>query len=295
NANPNIVAIFTPVRHHRFFEAFHRQRHRWHGRQIDSRAVAGTNKDQLEAMVADWGEDSDYVRVRVRGLFPSAGDLQFISSADVTAAITREETGPTDWSAPVVLGVDVARFGDDRTVIYPRIGRDARSFPPKIFAKLSTMETVHRVIEQVELFRTLGRPVSSTVVDGVGVGGGVVDRLRELGHAVHEVNGGGKPRDERSYANKNAEMWAAMKAAIVDGGLRLPDLRDLSDDLTGREYGFTDRHQLRLEKKDDMKKRGLASPDLADALALTYAVPVGTIAAANDLQRSPVAEHDPYA
>lgn len=297
DGEPMRFAFGNPTRNQgRFFEAFHRQRHRWHTAQIDSRTVAGTNKQQLEAMATDWGEDSDYVRVRVRGLFPSAGDLQFIGSRAVEAAMTREETGVSDWSAPVILGVDVARFGDDKTVIFPRIGRDARSFLPKIFSRLSTMETVHRVIEQVDMFASLGRPVSAIIVDGVGVGGGVVDRLRELGHTVMEVNGGGKARNDAAYANVNAESWATMKAAICEGGLRLPQMRELADDLTGREYGFTDRHQLRLEKKDDMKKRGLASPDLADALALTYAVPVGAIAInATPDQRSGVGDYDPYA
>lgn len=297
DGEPMRFAFGNPTRNQgRFFEAFHRQRHRWHTAQIDSRKVAGTNHQQLNAMVSDWGEESDYVRVRVRGLFPSAGDLQFISHLDVKAAQTRADTGAVDWSAPVVLGVDVARFGDDRTVIYPRIGRDARSFPPNVFSRLSTMDTVHRVLEQVELFCQLGRPVRAIIVDGVGVGGGVVDRLRELGHSVHEVNGGARARDDRSFANRNAEMWAAMKAAISDGGLRLPVMRELADDLTGREYGFTDRHQLRLEKKDDMKKRGLASPDLADALALTYAVPVSDAVPTETIQSlKDVASYDPYA
>ncbi|MEM6898452.1 MAG: terminase [Pseudomonadota bacterium] len=279
----------------RFFEAFNRQRHRWSNVQIDSRSVDGTNKQLLQDMVDDWGEDSDYVRVRVRGMFPSAGDLQFIPTADVEACIAKPQPDTVDWSAPVVLGVDVARFGDDKTVIYPRIGRDARSFPPKTYRKMDTMDTVHRVLEMVGEFKALNHEVDAIIVDGVGVGGGVVDRLRELGYTVHEINGGGKARSADTHVNMNAEMWSAMKAKIQDG-LLLPDDRDLVADLTGREYGFTDKHQLKLEKKDDMKKRGLASPDIADALALTFAVPIHPDFRSQGIhQDEAVTEYDPYA
>lgn len=279
----------------RFFECFNRQRHRWANVQIDSRSVQGTNKKLLDQMIEDWGEDSDYCRVRVRGLFPSAGDLQFIPTSDVEAAIARDTPNPVDWSAPVILGVDVARYGDDNTVIQPRIGRDAKSFPAKVYPKQSTMDTVHRVIEYMDEFRTLGHAVDAVIVDGVGVGGGVVDRLRELGYPVHDVNGGGQATRSDKYRNKNAEMWAGMKAMIADG-LCLPDDRDLVADLTGREYGFTEKHQLQLEKKDDMKKRGLSSPDRADALALTFAVPISKTYRDDMHNRATVeTEYDPFA
>lgn len=296
DGEPMRFAFGNPTRNTgRFFEAFNRQRHRWSGAQIDSRKVAGTNKRLLKQMVDDWGEDSDYVRVRVRGLFPSAGDLQFIPTTDVEGCVAREMDERVDWSAPVILGVDVARFGDDKTVIYPRIGRDCRSFKPKTYRKMSTMDTVHRVIEYADEFRRINHEVDAIIVDGVGVGGGVVDRLRELGYTVHEINGGSKASDEKKYVNKNAEMWAAMKAKIADG-LCLTDDRDLVSDLTGREYGFNDKHQLKLERKEDMKKRGLSSPDMADALALTFAVPIHPkyrdemFAGGRDIQT----EYDPY-
>jgi len=108
-------------------------------------------------------------------------------------------------------------------------------------------------------------------VDGGGVGGGVVDRLHQLHVPVIEVNFGGKAEDSR-YQNKRAEMWGNMREWLQRGSI--PRDQELIDDLIGVEYGFTPTNKIQLEKKEDMKKRGLASPDLADALALTFAYPV---------------------
>jgi hypothetical protein len=109
-------------------------------------------------------------------------------------------------------------------------------------------------------------------IDGGGVGGGVVDRCRQLALNVIEINFGSKAT-QSMYANMRAQCWGNMRTAIQDG-IRLPDNDDLVTDLTGLEYGFNTRNQIQLEKKEDAKKRGIASPDLADALALTYAIPV---------------------
>jgi len=109
-------------------------------------------------------------------------------------------------------------------------------------------------------------------IDGGGVGGGVVDRCRQLAVEVVEINFGAKAT-MAGYANMRAQCWGNMKDAIADG-IRLPNDPDMKSDLTGVEYGYNVRNQIQLEKKEDMKKRGLQSPDIADALALTYAHPV---------------------
>lgn len=262
----------------RFRECFGRFRHRWGHRQIDSRTVPGTNKRQIEKWISDYGEDSDFVRVRVRGMFPRAGSNQFIASDVVEGAKQREFSDLTrienDAFAPVVLGVDVARFGDDKSVLRFRKGRDARSIPAIEYRNLDTMQLAARVAEVLD-----GRHpkveidmIDACFIDGGGVGGGVIDRLRQLGHDVIEVNFGSKAADKR-YANKRAEMWGTMRDWLETGVLGSDEV-ELEQDLIGVEYGFNANNAIQLERKEDMKKRGLSSPDDGDALALTFAYPV---------------------
>ena len=277
----------------RFFECFNKQRHRWNARQIDSRTVQITNKDQIQEWVDDYGEDSDFVRVRVRGVFPRASSLQFVPRDLVDEAMGRTaEVGPLKGRTAVV-GVDVARFGGDQSVIRTRIGRDAATFEPLRFRGIDTMQLASRVIEHVTFLQGSGLRVV-VFVDGGGVGGGVVDRLRQLGVDVVEVQFGAKADDPRKYANKRAEMWGRMKEWLSVGCLRQDEM--LATDLTSVEYGFTASDQVLLESKESMKKRGLASPDDADALAVTFAHPVSEHAAIEQAPAPRVQrEYDPYA
>ncbi|MDY0884683.1 terminase [Dongia soli] len=266
------LAFGNPTRNSgRFRECFGRFKHRWRHRQIDSRSVRITNKKQIAQWVADYGEDSDFVRVRVKGQFPRAGSMQFIGSDLITAAIQTEARSFAHDA--LVIGVDVARFGDDQSVIYARKGRDARTFPPIKLRNVDTMTLAGRVAEEARRLKA-----DAVFVDEGGVGAGVVDRLRQLNVNVIGVQFGAKadglsPTDAvERYANKRAEMYGNLRQALK-AGLALPDDQELIADLTNIDYGFNARDEIQLEKKEEMKKRGLASPDLADALALTYAYP----------------------
>lgn len=254
----------------RFFECFNGQRHRWVTRQIDSREVQITNKTLLQEWVDDYGEDSDFVKVRVRGVFPRASSMQFIDRATVDEAM-RRELPPEVRGLTAILGVDVARFGDDQSVIRTRIGRDARTWEPIRLRGADTMTLASKVGEHANYLRGLGLSVA-IFVDGGGVGGGVVDRLRQLGYTVQEVQFGSRATDPRRHANKRAEMWDLMREWLKGGCI--PEDEQLATDLTGVEYGFTATDQVQLERKQDMKRRGLASPDDGDALAVTFAFPV---------------------
>lgn len=259
----------------RFRECFGKFKHRWKHRQIDSRNVDGTNKNQIQKWIEDYGEDSDFVRVRVKGVFPRAGSMQFISSELVEAAKARIPSAHSTDS--IVMGVDVARFGDDQTVIVIRRGRDAITIPWLCLRNKDTMTVAARV---AELYNE--HLPDAIFVDGGGVGGGVIDRLRMLRLPVAEVQFGGSAdralmssEGDIVYANKRAEMWGMMKDWLKGGSI--PDNPELFADLIGVEYGYVlkeGRDAIMLEKKADMKKRGLASPDLADALALTFAYAV---------------------
>lgn len=265
------IAFGNPTRNTgRFRECFGRFRELWLRRHLDSRTVEGTNKRYLDELVATYGEDSDIVRVRVRGLFPSASSMQFISSEMVDAARIRI---PEPSDDPVVIGVDVARFGDDRSTIYFRRGRDARSIPPIRLSQVDTMQLAARVAEEWRRTRA-----AMVCVDEGGIGAGVVDRLKQMGVPVVGVQFGSKPlgavklSDDVKVSNRRAEIWAIMREWLAGGAI--PDDQQLADDLTGVEYGFDVRDAIILEKKEHMKERGLASPDDGDGLALTLAVPV---------------------
>ena len=257
----------------KFFENCQgRFRHRYIVRSIDSRSVAITSKERIAEWVEDYGEDSDFVKVRVRGVFPAIGVFQFISSEDVRDAMDRESV--EDKTAPLVIGVDVARFGDDVSVIYPRMGRDARHFEPRILQGADTVQVAGAVIDMVREFNDLGRKVRAIFVDGGGVGGGVVDQLKHLGYNPIEVLAQHKTTKPDKYRFRSDEMWGEMKDAIHHG-LALPKLKTnigtrLFQELTQREYDYTIKGQINLETKKDMKERGVESPNIADALALTY-------------------------
>ncbi len=267
------LAFGNPTRNTgRFADCFGRLKHRWIHRQIDSRTVEGTNKAQLAKWVADYGEDSDFVRVRVRGVFPRASLLQFIPRDEVDMAMQREmPTIPNRLGRVASVGVDVGRFGGDQSVIRTRMGRDARSVPAKKFRGLDTMQLAAQVARHADELQSLGiRAV--TFVDGGGVGGGVVDRLRQLGYDVIEVQFGAAATDQRKYANKRTEMYGLCREWLPIGFL--DDDADLANELAAVEYGFTNADQLKLEKKVDMMARLGYSPDDADALVLTFAHPV---------------------
>ncbi len=277
-----------------FAECFGKQRHRWNTRMIDSRTVAITNKKLLAEWVADYGEQSDFVKVRVRGVFPSASSLQFIPRDLVDEAMARKPVAERFIGRTCAVGVDVARFGDDQSVILTRVGRDGAGIPIKRFRQLDTMQLASKVAEHIDYLKSLGlSPV--VFIDGGGVGGGVVDRLRQMNHDPIEVQFGGKADDPKKYLNKRAEMWARTKAWLTIGCLTKDEA--MVTDLTSVEYQFTAADQIQLESKEHMKARGLASPDDGDALALTFAFPVPEYQIpkeASGARNSDRREYDPY-
>jgi len=251
----------------RFVGCFNEDKGRWHTSHIDSRSCKMTNKKELNEWVTVYGEDSDFVRVRIKGVFPRAGSTQFIPTDIVDIAMAKEMDIEAWIHMPIVISVDVARFGDDKSVIVVRQGRKVHEILP--FRELNTMELAVEVSQKIKEFH----PVM-TFVDGVGVGAGVVDRLRMLGYEIIEVNAGSKPDDDEAYYNKRAEMWDRMRHWLRQGA-DLPYSQDTRKALIGTEYGFDDKERIRLERKADMKKRGEDSPDEGDALAYSFAEHLG--------------------
>lgn len=273
------LATGNPTRNTgRFRECFGRFRHRWIRRQVDGRKVSFTDKQQIAGWAADYGDDSDFFRVRVKGEFPRGGAMQFIDGETVEEAATREAV--SHLTQALVMGVDCARGGDDQTTIYFRRGLDARTVPPIKMRVRDLMVVAGKVAEQA-----IEQRAAAVFIDEGGIGAGVVDRVRQMlpGRMVVGVNFGGRA-DRYTMgdglpltANKAAEMWASMRAWLKTGAI--PDDPELKAELTAREYGFDLHNAIRLEKKEDMKKRGLSSPDNADGLALTFAYPVADLPA----------------
>ena len=246
-----------------FFECFHAKRDFWGTRQIDARTVEGTDKAVYDQIIAEYGEDSPEARIEVYGEFPAMGEEQFISPTVVRDAMGRPLY--KDHTAPVIIGVDPARGGNDSTVIVVRQGRDIVAL--KRFKGDDTMTTVGNVIDMIEEYH----PVL-TVVDEGGLGYGVLDRLVEQRYKVRGVNFGWKSKNPIMWGNKRAEMWGSMREWLRSASI--PNEKRLIDDLTGPKKKPDSVGTIFLESKEKMKARGLASPDAADAIAVTFAFPV---------------------
>jgi hypothetical protein len=245
-----------------FYDCFHDHKKYWKLRQIDSRTVEGTDTGLFNRLIEQHGADSDTVRVEVLGQFPKQGNRQFISNTIVRAAQTRK--AESDVFAPLIMGVDVARYGDDLSVIRFRQGRDALTIPPIKFKERDNMYVAN------EVARWIDKTHPDAVNIDAGNGTGVIDRLREMKYRVHEVWFGGNA-ESKEWANKRTEMYADMRDWL--GGGVIDDDPALFRDLTAPEYDYFGKAQdsMMLESKESMKDRGLASPDDGDALALTFA------------------------
>lgn len=248
----------------RFFQCFNRLKHRWKTHRVDSRTVTITNKEQIQKWIDDYGEDHDFVRVRVRGVFPSASSVQFISQASVTSAMSRDYTDLEVRGFAKIMGVDVARHGDDQSVIIRRRGN--KVWQPKKMRVPDTMKLAEIVAIEIDEWDP-----DYVMIDATGMGWAVVDRLRQLGYGkkIIAVQVGEAAADDRKYFNKRAECWGRMRDWINEGG-SLPDDPELEADLTGPQYGMDKNGRFQLEKKEDMKKRGLSSPDCGDCASLTF-------------------------
>lgn len=281
-----------------FADCFDKHAHIYRTRHIDSREVSHTNKNALNDIIRKYGEDSDEVKVRIRGLFPSQSFNGFIAVDSVVDAMTRNV--PYDPDAALIMAVDVARFGNDESIIGYRQGRDARERKFLRFRGLSTVKLAEIVAQEYNKHRP-----DALVIESTGPGAGVIDQLRDKGYKVTEVHPGSAAIKFDHYINKRAEYWDKMRQWIYDeGALPAEDThnyaKDLKAQLTTILYSL-DRHEqrIKLEAKEDIKKRGLPSPDLADTLALTFAVTIARRDRNNSQrvqrQRMSITEYDPHA
>lgn len=255
----------------RFRECFRKHRDRWVHKRVDSRDVAITNKEQIAQWLDDYGEDSDFFKVRVRGEFPDVSDTQLISSALVRDARARRLDEHEIRGMPKIMGIDVARTGGDMSSVWVRQGLLAY--------RVYKRHTPDSMMFADRLAGLIHEHKPDTVfIDMGAMGAPVYDRLRQMGfNNVQGVHFGGAAARDDLYVNRRIEMWFAIKKWLEDGGV-LPDKdaagQDIEDDLTSPEFFYSTKGKMQLESKEDMKERGLHSPDDGDALALTFAVPV---------------------
>lgn len=268
DGEPMFFCFGNPTRNTgRFYECFHRGKHRWITRQIDSRTAKMTNKSLIETWRKDWGEDSDFFRVRVLGRFPRAGDMQFIPGDVVQEAMKR---GPGRYlgNDPLICGIDVARGGDDNCMISFRRGKDAKSEKTYRIPGEKSRDSM-KVVSMLTMILDRHKPDVS-FLDVTGIGGPIGDRLRQLGYHVIDIGFGHKADDEKKFDSKVSEMGYRCRQWLMDGGA-IPDDPQLETELTTREYWHNSKDQLVLEPKKELKKRLGVSPDWGDSLYLTFA------------------------
>lgn len=266
----------------RFRECFRKFRNMWATKQVDSRTVEGTNKETLQAMVDAYGEESDIVKVRIRGMFPAMSAKQFISTTDVDAAFGKHLRDEQYNFAPVILTCDPAWEGDDELVIGKRQG-----------LKFEVLRVIPKNDNDVAVATILANLETEHKADGVfvdaGYGTGIVSAGTTMGRTWQLVWFAGESSDI-GCLNKRAEIWKLMRDWLKGGGA-IPKDDTLYQDLIGPETVARLDGKIQLESKKDMKARGLPSPGRADALALSFAIPV-----TKQLHTpQPRREHNPYA
>lgn len=247
-----------------FFECFNSKRDFWSTDSVDARTVEDTDKKFYEQIINEYGADSREAKVEVYGEFPAEGEDQFISATLVEDAFAR--AAYEDDTAPVIVGVDPARGGLDSTVIVVRKGRDlVRIYRYK---GDDTMTVVGHVINIMQEWEP-----DLVCIDEGGLGSGVVDRLKEQNYRkCRGVNFGWSAKDPVMWGNKRAEMWGEMKAWLKSASI--PRDSRLKTDLISPRKKPDSVGTIYLEGKKEMKARGVASPDSADALCVTFAFPV---------------------
>lgn len=269
DANTEIIwcAFGNPTRNSgRFRECFRKYRKFWNTYQIDSRTVKISNKAKIEEWLEAYGEDSDFFKVRVRGVFPSASDLQFISTEIADKAQKQVYKQGQFDHLPVIIGVDPAWTGSDSLEIVMRQG-----YYMKSLASIPKNDDDWRMAQLIAQFEDEYK--ADAVFIDMGYGTGIYSIGKQLGRKWRLIEFGGKSNDP-VYLNMRAYMWGQMKEWLREGGSIPPNDQALYDDIVGPEAIIDKNGHIQLESKKDMKDRGLPSPNKGDALALTFAARV---------------------
>ena len=253
-----------------FYDTFNKLSDRWTTFHISCEKTDRVSEEYIEECRMRYGEDSNTYRVRVLGEFPKGDDDTVIPNELVVEAISRD-IEPSSFGTSV-WGVDVARFGADASALCKRKG-NAVTEPIRLWRNLDTMQLTGAI--KAEYDSSSEKPVE-IFVDAIGLGAGVADRLRELGLPAYAINVSESPAMGNHYLNLRAELWYKAKGWLEGRDVRLPSDSRLKSELTTVRYNFTSGGRVKIESKADLKRRGVASPDAADAFVLTFASDAGT-------------------
>jgi len=266
------LLLGNPVRSSGFFYDTHNKLSpHWKTFVVPCHASPRVSKEYIEEMATRYGVDSNAYRIRVLGEFPRADDDTLIPMELIELATTRDVLPVA--GAPLVWGLDIARYGPDSTVLLQRRGNAVTSITR--WSRTDTMETVGRVKLAWDTLLPGERP-EEILADVIGIGAGVVDRLRGLRLAVRGVNVGEAPSIKGGHHNLRAELWTEMKAWFERRDCRIPANDYLISELAACKFHITSCGKIQIESKDDARRRGLPSPDTADALMLTFAATAAT-------------------
>lgn len=249
-----------------FYETHTRLRDHWHTLHWSCIDSARVSKEFVDEMATRYGIDSNAYRIRVLGEFPLGDDDTIIPLHLAEAARARDiQVSP---NMRPIWGLDVARFGSDRTTLAKRRGSVISEV--ETWQGLDLMQTVGRVKAQFDGLLPSERP-SEIMVDVIGLGSGVYDRLRELGLPARAINVSEAPAFGQTYNNLRTELVFRVRGWLEQRGSRLPPDAELIAEMTSIRYSYASNGKMKAESKDDMRRRGLRSPDKADAVFLTFA------------------------
>lgn len=272
--NAVTILLGNPVRSSGFFYDTHnRLSDQWWTKRVSCVDSPRVSKEYVEEMAIRYGEESNAFRIRVLGEFPRSDDDTVIAMELLDGAKSRDVA--TSRTAPVVWGLDVARFGSDSSALCKRQG-NAVIEPVRRWRNLDLMQLCGAVVAEWEALEAKERPVE-ILVDSIGLGAGVVDRLRELNLPCRGVNVSESPAMGATYKNLRAELWYKAKAWLEKRDCRLPNDGALINELATVRYKFTSNGKIQIESKDEIRKRGVPSPDLADSFVLTFASDAATV------------------
>jgi hypothetical protein len=269
----NAVTILfgNPVRSSGFFfDTHNRLKDDWWTRKVSCLDSKRVSDDFVNDMKLRYGEESNAYRIRVLGEFPRSDDDTIIPMDLLESAKHRDVVAYEN--APILWGLDVARFGSDSSVLCKRQSNVLISLDK--WRNLDLMQLTGAVVAQYESCGHKDRP-QEILVDSIGLGAGVVDRLRELGLPARGVNVSESPAMGQTYINLRAELWGKTKAWLERRDCKIPANEDLIAELATVRYSFNSSGKMKIESKDDIRRRGLKSPDMADALVLTFASDAG--------------------
>jgi len=271
--NALTILLGNPVRSSGFFfETHNRLKDEWWTRRVSCIDSTRVSKEYVEDMKSRYGEESNAYRIRVLGEFPRSDDDTIIPMELLESAKHRDTRAYED--APIIWGLDVARFGSDSSVLCKRQSNVVHTL--ERWRNLDLMQLTGAVVAQYEACDHKNRP-AEILVDSIGLGAGVVDRLRELKLPARGINVSESPAMGGTYLNLRAELWHKAKAWLEKRDCKIPNNEDLIGELATVRYTFTSNGKIKIESKDDIRRRGLKSPDMADAFVLTFATDAATI------------------